>query len=527
MRRDALTALSLANLAFYSLWARILDPDFEYYAAQPGTTVLWVTLLNLFLLALILWLTSLGWRRRPELARFGRAVFLCLLLLALRVNLGAVNPSFYLGGTASFQWALPLLAMVVVALMFLPRHLARVTHVAVKGLRCFSPFILMTLGIVAWHLFVPSYRERFHDRVSAEFLPAQSGQVNFLLVVLDEFDYGQAVGNRQSSLQMPELDKWRSISLSADHAMAPASETALALPSLLTGRTVTRAQAQGANELLIQHADGPEWEKWSSHPGLIADIRSRGMNLSLSGFFHPYCRLFGDLAVHCVSVEVPLFGNEMRGLSLTSAWLVQSRRIIHEVLEALHLHRRIVEPEVKQAAYRNSQILMRQVSADLHDPRFGFWFLHLGVPHRPTFFDRHTRAISFISDASYLDALAYSDLLLGELRQDLESSGHTKDTIVLFTSDHHWRYAQDRIHNDWTPEDATITTGPADDRVPFLLHFPGQNRPFTFSAPVSTVLTRDLVLACLRGDVRDPVAAAHWLQAHPNGVSASNVKIAP
>ena len=50
-----------------------------------------------------------------------------------------------------------------------------------------------------------------------------------------------------------------------------------------------------------------------------------------------------------------------------------------------------------------------------------------------------------------------------------------------------------------------------DHRIPFLLKLPRQHEQLTYKAGFNTVLTHDLVLALMRGEVSDPRGVAAWL----------------
>jgi hypothetical protein len=64
-----------------------------------------------------------------------------------------------------------------------------------------------------------------------------------------------------------------------------------------------------------------------------------------------------------------------------------------------------------------------------------------------------------------------------------------------------------------------------DHRVPFVIKPPGRNGPVTYAPAINTLLTHDLILAILRGEVADQSALAGWLDA--NGKPLPTVGAAP
>ena len=79
----------------------------------------------------------------------------------------------------------------------------------------------------------------------------------------------------------------------------------------------------------------------------------------------------------------------------------------------------------------------------------------------------------------------------------MESAGLWDDTIVLVSSDH------------WLREE-----NKTDRRIPFILKMPGQKTGISYDAPFNTVVSHDLVLALLRGELKDAEGVAGWLDGH-------------
>ena len=80
----------------------------------------------------------------------------------------------------------------------------------------------------------------------------------------------------------------------------------------------------------------------------------------------------------------------------------------------------------------------------------------------------------------------------------MEAAGNWDSSTVLFTSDHHFR--QD-----------VVIDGKRDSRIPFMLKLAGQKEGIVYGTPFNTVLTGDLLLAVLRGEVTSATGAVEWI----------------
>ena len=60
----------------------------------------------------------------------------------------------------------------------------------------------------------------------------------------------------------------------------------------------------------------------------------------------------------------------------------------------------------------------------------------------------------------------------------------------------------------------TLLSKEADHRIPFVLKLAGQKQGVTYEPEFNTVLTHDLILALLNGELRDAREVAAWLDQH-------------
>jgi arylsulfatase A-like enzyme len=145
-------------------------------------------------------------------------------------------------------------------------------------------------------------------------------------------------------------------------------------------------------------------------------------------------------------------------------------------------------------------------------PDVGLAFVHLPVPHGPNIYDRSLDQFTSNGASSYLDNLELADRAVGELRSAIERAGLWEHTALLISSDHCYRSV---MWQPWkTNRDAAAIGRTMDHRVPFLVKLPGQTVSVAYDRAFNTVLSRDLALALLHGQIADPGGLVRWLDEH-------------
>jgi hypothetical protein len=124
-------------------------------------------------------------------------------------------------------------------------------------------------------------------------------------------------------------------------------------------------------------------------------------------------------------------------------------------------------------------------------------FLHLPAPHPPAFWDRKTG--KFAVGGSYLDSLDFSDRLLGQILNLLETQPRWAATTLIVQGDHSWRTAMWRPLPGWSAEDERASRGGQwDPRPVLMIHAPGQKSAETVAKPTSVMYVHDAVAADIR-----------------------------
>jgi hypothetical protein len=129
---------------------------------------------------------------------------------------------------------------------------------------------------------------------------------------------------------------------------------------------------------------------------------------------------------------------------------------------------------------------------------FNLILLHWSIPHLPGIYSRSRGDFDSSGRGNYVDNLALVDQTFRELRQAMETAGVWDSTTVLLSADHWNRLT-------------FLLDRKSDHRVPFLLKLAGQTTRLDYNRRFNTVVTHDLILSILRGELQDPESVARWL----------------
>jgi arylsulfatase A-like enzyme len=340
-----------------------------------------------------------------------------------------------------------------------------------------------------------------------------------LWIIFDEMDQHLVFGDRPSTVKLPELDRLRRESLYATNAYPPAPFTYMSMPALISGKLVSRVTPIRADELLINF-DGQQGSvAWSEQPSVFSAARQSGFTTGLAGWSHPYCEVIGDNLTQCDEVKEK--GAE---ITLRSSMFLQAEGLISTVplvqqatlplIQHVGFLNRIVTKTERQKYTVRYQYVLQSALKAATDRDLDLVLVHSPMPHPPGIYDRSRHEFTLEGRSSYLDNLALVDRTVGELRQAMEAAGTWKNTTLLISADHWWRSEMWARGPFWTKEDAQVAQGRMDHRIPFVLKLAGQSQAVTYDQPFNTVVTHDLLLALLRGEVSTADSATNWLDRH-------------
>jgi hypothetical protein len=170
----------------------------------------------------------------------------------------------------------------------------------------------------------------------------------------------------------------------------------------------------------------------------------------------------------------------------------------------------------RKHSLENYSNIHRDALSWVGDARLKLVLVHYPIPHPPGIYDRTRGDFSFESTSDYLDNLALADRTVAELRQQMEQVGLWESTTVLISSDH--RLRADRVwrqsvmwQEPFTKVDPLVFNSTADERVPFIVKLAGEKKALAYEPVFNTVLSHDLILKVLSGELSNAGDVADWL----------------
>jgi hypothetical protein len=524
MFRDAAISLSLANICFVKVWGKALSGAGAYFNEFPITYA--SIIVNVLLLAGLFFLAiTIARRSRSALSmKLAGWAFLLAILTALNgiallgLTLSNVNFPALMGRNLAYFAGLGLTASVVLAAV---KARSYVIRFAPRVILVLLPFVLITFSQAVWKLtrnVGVAYAES--KPLAAAPIARRTPATRVLWIIFDEMDQRMSFSERPAGVDLPELDRLRSQSVYAVNAYPPAPLTYMSMPALITGRLVTKVTPVGADELMIRFDGEQTGVGWSTQPNVFSEARNSGFTTGLAGWCHPYCEVIGGSLSKCEEVKEK--SNEE--ISLKSSMFLQAESLISTiplvqqaampVIQRVKFVNRIVtRGEREKYTVRYKRVLDSALRASV-DPDLDLVFVHSPAPHPPGIYDRAKDDFSLESKNGYLDNLELVDRTLGELRRAMERAGVWDKTTVIISADHWWRTEMWSRGPFWTREDAAVSGGKMDHRIPFIVKLAGQRAQLTYTPGFNTVVTHDLVLALMRGEISSSAGVAGWLDHH-------------
>ena len=492
--KDIAIAISLANLCFLRVWAVLFDSDSHYFMKAPPFINLAAAILNVLLLAAAFWvLLNLARRLTRAHAKFlAQWAFLVVLIVPLNGIRQELPPMAGLlvmfGRTGSVIFGL---LLGIIAVFVLWRWYRSILRAAATIVLILSPFVLITFSQAAWLLM--KYGVTYaHKAPATHPTNRKISTPRVLWFIFDGMDQRITFLERDFTVKLPEINRLRSQALYANNAYPPTAVTLLSMPSLITGKQVTEAHPVNPSELMITFRGANEAVGWSTQPNIFSKARGLGFNTAVVGWYHPYCRVIGSHLTTCSWQE--------ESGSVAGNHQMLSETMLNQVYSLWPWRPRQYHIE----AYL--QILKDGKKAVI-DSSLGLVLVHFPVPHRPYIYDRINGEFTLLnySIAGYLDNLVLADRTLGELRSVMEAKGMWENTVILLTSDHWWY-------------NSSQFDGKVDHRVPFVLKLAGQKKGVVYEPAFNTILTHDLFLALLSGEVSGVDSVVSWLDQHRSKV---------
>ena len=504
-------------------------------------------MLDILLLSALCFLAMTLARRsqKESLLRIARLVFVLVFVL-FAVNLllvTATNPPveplissllqspavlFSWEGTGTvYSWlaVLGLLAGslgVTVMLYSLIYRRPQLIRASVKIVLIISPFVMIAFaqGTAQWIRYRAG--EQFRENVSAPLLQNKNSSRRIVWLIFDEMDYRLSFVDRPDTLQLPELDRLRNESIFASNAYPPGEETETSMPALINGDPVSEARRSAPNELLLVLRDN-RIVPWSTQPNVFSATREMGLNSGLAGWHHPYCRIIGGSLTQCsweATSHLFLQTSDLTDLitskdvSVGRSMLRVARGVLIPAMVRFFLPK---NPRIwRESMFKEFNSIHQRSLSMVSDPNLQLVLVHYPLPHPPGIYDRKKDEFSFTSNSGYLDNLVLVDQVLKQLRERMMDTQVWGTTTILISSDHRLRADSGwKSHHIWKPsitkEDPLVVNSKRDDRVPFILKIPGENKPLVYDKRLNTVLSHDLILEILAGRISTNEEAVIWL----------------
>jgi len=526
--KDILICFSLGNLVFVRRWydLEILqETGLDYLRPGPASPALLIsTMVAGLLLGVVFWI---GWqwaRQRGRIwIKFAHGIFLLALVFPLEsvrrywnAQLGHVD---LISNTALLSIEALLFGGMVLAMRGNPRVVRAARHVALMMTFMFPALLI---DFLSSH-FAAEPASAFEPKPSAAVLPVRAAAPRFIWIIFDEMDQRIAFNERQVSLQLPELDRLRTESLEARHTTQTAGYTGLAMPILISGRSYRESEIRGASRLDVIPEDSSERLNWADEHTVFSRVREMGVNAAIVGWYHPYCRLFGNLLTNCFATSTSHAGRALlreqhasqEGIGRMIGLLF---RLQLENIKDLYRFDGLSGSEILKDAYLQSHQQQEYFQIRDHayamavNPSIGFMLLHFPTPHMYAIYNRWRKDFTLDPTIDYLDNLALVDRTVGELRAKLESAGLWDQTSILITADHGFRPDMWRGQYGWTQNMEEISEKGASQQVPFILKLAGKQDHLVIDRPFSNIVSSDLATEVLGGQVSTASQAADWIE---------------
>ena len=500
MLKKLCQSLGLASLILVTNYGDLLGggADVRMHTPFPLARVCFAHIADLLILALLFFLL---------LTAFARTRFYPWLRLLLAIAL----PPYLLQRTQSINSfglieslvALFLVLWAAIVLLLLLRFDKWYRRLMRTGSFVAAALVLFALASIAQLLWVAAWRPAPNQITAAWNQPAATPQPPrqhplLVWIVFDELSYDQLFERRAPNLALPNFDALRAQSTLFTNAQSIGIHTVKVLPSLLTGRQVDGIRYTFRNHLWVHHADGSGRQLVDGASSVFGDAVQSGWRTAAVGWYNPYCSTYAPDIQDCywtdhdmqdgpISERATLAANIASPLHQLAVELVSPARADRNLCDFDLRLRRQTEDDLQQHALH----LLRTDQAD-------FVFLHLAIPHSPNTWSRAQNGFTSQCGSSYLDNLALTDRVLGQLLATLQSSPRWGQTTLIVQGDHSWRTQLWRGLPAWTEEDEAASRGLFDPRPALLIHQPAQSTPQTVATPWPLIQVHSVVQQILR-----------------------------
>jgi hypothetical protein len=481
MLKKLCQCLGLSSLILVINYGDLLGggSDVRMHTPFPVARICYAQIVDILIVAALLFLVLLA-LSRTRFYGWGRLVLAILIPPYLIERTQSFFPFDLIQGLVAaifVVWACLLLLL----LLRFNKWYRRLMRVASGIAAAMVVFAVSSIGQLLW---VATWKPAPNRIDAAWETTAQPPRQHPLLVwiVFDELSYDQVFEHRARNLNLPNFDALRSQSTLFTQTQPAGYHTVDVLPSLLTGKIIDSTHYNFHNRLWVHH-EGEGWQRIDGADTVFGDAQSAGWRTAAVGWYNPYCPLYGDAIQNCYWTNHDMFDGLMaHNASFADNVITPLRQVIREAKSPARADRDLCTFDVRHR-YLTHLDLQQHAFEVLHTDQADFIFFHFSVPHSPNIWSRIDDDYTQVCDSSYLDNLALTDRVLGQVLAVLQSSPRWPQTNLIVEGDHSWRIDDWDWLPAWTEEDDAASRGVFDPRPALIVHQAGQTQPQTVPNP--------------------------------------------
>jgi hypothetical protein len=318
-------------------------------------------------------------------------------------------------------------------------------------------------------------------------------------IVFDELSYDQVFEHRAHDLNLANFDALRAQSTLFTDTQPAGYHTVKIIPSLLTGKTVDGIRYNFHNHLWVHHQDESGWVPIDGAQTVFADAERAGWRTAAVGWYNPYCAIYGDAIQNCFWTNHDMFDGLMaQNAPFWTNVYTPLAQVVRELKSPARADHDLCTFDVRHR-YQTHMDLQEHAFQLLHTDQADFVFLHFSIPHSPNIWSRIHDDYTQYCDSSYLDNLALTDRVLGQVLTTLKTSPRWNQTTLIVEGDHGWRIDAWNWLPAWTQEDDAASRGVFDPRPALIIHQPGQSQPQTVAKSWPIIQIHGVVEQVLHG----------------------------
>ena len=252
-------------------------------------------------------------------------------------------------------------------------------------------------------------------------------------------------------------------------------------------------------------------------PNIFSKVKNLGGDTAVDGFYHSYCRVIGQNLSVCKWMDEDFIPNQSIISSILFNFDILSTQISKIFATASidieqTFDKSLVDDKWHiQELIENRSKRLEDVYRIVTDPNIDLAFIHLPIPHPPSRYKMLTKEYSpELQD--YVNNLALADIVLRDIRKALEDANQWNDSTIIISTDHPLRVNMwGKIRNNFTNNDRELTKGIADPHIPFFVKMKNQKESIIYEKPFNTIITHDLILDIIKGNIESPKDLEKWL----------------